>query len=188
MQAEIWKRLIQGQGLEGLGLRTIDGRFDLRGLKIPETRRVQTVHTPIANMTKVVGITRIKGVEWKRLHFSSAQLSGLVFTNSLLDDCLFEGCEMKGIRVWATDFLNVIFRSVDLRNSLLGGVDETRRATFRNVEFISTDMRGTVYQEAEFTKCTFKKCKLNKVDFQSSTFEDCYFEGELREVLFYRSG
>jgi uncharacterized protein YjbI with pentapeptide repeats len=188
MQTEIWQRLIQGKGLEGLGLGLIDGRVDLRGLAIPEPQPVQTVRTPIADMTKVVGITNIKGVEWKRLHFSSAQLTGLVFTDSSLNDCIFDQCKMKGIRVWATDFSNVRFRSVDLRNSLLGGTNEVKRTTYRNVEFVSADMRGTVYTDTEFTKCDFKKCRLDKVDFQSSAFVDCSFEGELREVLFYRRG
>jgi uncharacterized protein YjbI with pentapeptide repeats len=56
------------------------------------------------------------------------------------------------------------------------------------VDFTGADMRGTMYGAAEFLRCKFNRAKLKKVDFQSSTFTDCSFEGELRGVLFYRTG
>src|SRR5439155_22335378 len=34
---------------------------------------------------------------------------------------------------------------------------------------------------------TFRDAKLVKIDFATSTFVDCQFEGEIREVLFWRS-
>lgn len=70
----------------------------------------------------------------------------------------------------------------------MGGVQDGRRNTFRNVDFTSADLRGTVYVAAEFSDCRFSKSKLNKINFQSSTFTNCTFEGELREVIFNKAG
>jgi hypothetical protein len=48
--------------------------------------------------------------------------------------------------------------------------------------------RGTAYKAAVFERCIFRNAKLVTIDFQTSTFTDCIFEGELRDVLFYRCG
>ena len=49
-------------------------------------------------------------------------------------------------------------------------------------------LRETAYTSAEFLGCVFRNAKLVKVDFPGSVFEDCTFEGQLREVLFYDRG
>jgi uncharacterized protein YjbI with pentapeptide repeats len=97
---------------------------------------------------------------------------------------------MDDLRVWRTDLANVSFRSADLRGAVLGGTGEndSRRNIFHDVDFTEADMRGTIYGAAEFVRCAFNRAKLSKVDFQSSTFSDCSFEGELREVIFCRRG
>ena len=56
------------------------------------------------------------------------------------------------------------------------------------VDFSGADLRETVYQAAAFERCSFRNARLVKIDFQTSTFKDCVFEGELRDVLFYRYG
>jgi Pentapeptide repeats (9 copies) len=72
----------------------------------------------------------------------------------------------------------------------LGGTsdNDNRRNTFHDVDFTAADMRGSIYGAVEFLRCKFNHAKLVKVDFQSSAFTDCSFEGELRDVLFYRRG
>jgi uncharacterized protein YjbI with pentapeptide repeats len=97
---------------------------------------------------------------------------------------------MDDLRVWRTDFSNVSFRSADLRGAVLGGTSEndSRRNSFHDVDFTAADMRGTIYGAAEFVRCKFNHARLKKVDFQSSTFTDCSFEGELRDVMFWDRG
>jgi uncharacterized protein YjbI with pentapeptide repeats len=97
---------------------------------------------------------------------------------------------MDDLRVWRTDLANVSFRSADLRGAVLGGTGEndSRRNIFHDVDFTEADMRGTIYGAAEFVRCAFNHARLKRVDFQSSTFTDCSFEGELREVMFWDRG
>jgi uncharacterized protein YjbI with pentapeptide repeats len=56
------------------------------------------------------------------------------------------------------------------------------------VDFTLADLRRTTYIAAHFEECNFKHARLENIDFQSSTFRNCTFEGELREVIFYRKG
>ena len=186
MERKIWNRLASGQGIEKLGLDTIDGRIDLRNLNVPERQLERVVKSSIGVFRKFGGITKIEGASWEKLDFSSSDLSHLVLTDCEISDCVFNRCSMRGIIAKATSFIDSRFHSADLRDSLLGGFRENRRNVFRNVEFIKCDLRATFYKEAEFNGCHFRNCKLDRVEFSSSTFEDCSFEGELKEVIFYR--
>jgi uncharacterized protein YjbI with pentapeptide repeats len=190
MSTEVWQQLVHGKPLSEAGVPTIDGRFDLRHLHVPEPYSVTTERMPLADATVLGGLTSIKGASWQSIDFSSSQMPGLRLSDCRIRNCVFDRCRMGDLRVWRTDFADVSFRSADLRGAVLGGTSENdgRRNTFHDVDFTAADMRGTIYGAAEFVRCKFNHAKLNKVDFQSSTFTDCSFEGELRGVLFYRRG
>ena len=190
MSIEIWRQLLAGRSLSSLGVPNVDGRFDLRNLHVPEPHAVETVRTPLADVTVLGGITSIENATWQSIDFFSSQLPGLRFLDCQIRDCVFDRCRMDDLRVWRTDFANVSFRSADLRGAVLGGTsdDDGRRNSFHDVDFTSADMRGTIYGAAEFVRCKFNHARLNKVNFQSITFTDCSFEGELRDVMFWDRG
>jgi uncharacterized protein YjbI with pentapeptide repeats len=190
MSNEIWSQLVHGKPLSEPGVSKVDGRLDLRNLHVPEPHAVETVRTPLADVTVLGGITSVENATWQSIDFSSSQLPGLRFLDCQIRNCVFDRCRMDDLRVWRTDFANVGFRSADLRGAVLGGTSEndSRRNSFHDVDFTAADMRGTIYGAAEFVRCKFNHARLNKVDFQSSTFTDCSFEGELREVMFWQRG
>jgi uncharacterized protein YjbI with pentapeptide repeats len=187
MNTEIISRLIQGKSLDSLGLGMKDGRLDLSGLIAPEPAARKAVSTEIADVSEMEVLV-IKGVTWKGLDFSGSRLNGLRFFDCEISDCVFDKCSCQDWRLWTTTVSETSIRSADLRKSALGGVQDGRRNTFRKVEFINADLRQTSYVAAEFVGCTFKDTRLDKADFQTSTFTECTFEGELREVLFHRRG
>jgi uncharacterized protein YjbI with pentapeptide repeats len=190
MSTEIWKQLLHGNALSDAGVPKVDGRFDLRNLHVPEPYAVETVRTPLADVTILGGTTSIKKATWQSIDFSSSHLPGLRLLDCQIRDCVFDRCRMDDLRVWRTDFANVSFRCADLRGAVLGGTSENDsvRNSFHDVDFTSADMRATIYGAAEFLRCKFNHARLNRVDFQSSTFTDCSFEGELRDVMFYQRG
>jgi uncharacterized protein YjbI with pentapeptide repeats len=190
MSTDIWQKLIHGKPFDAVGIPTIGGRLDLRNLHVPEPHAVERLRMPRMDVTVLGGITSIKGVSWQSIDFSGSRLPGLRFLDCQIRNCVFDRCGLGDLRVWRTNFTNVSFRSADLRDAMLGGTREKddRRVTFHDVDFSSADMRGTMYGAAEFLRCKFNRAKLVKVDFQSSAFTDCSFEGELRDVLFYRKG
>jgi len=59
---------------------------------------------------------------------------------------------------------------------------------YLGVDFTEADLRDTAYLAAAFERCTFRNTKLVQINFRNSTFVECRFEGELREVLFWRTG
>jgi uncharacterized protein YjbI with pentapeptide repeats len=190
MSTEIWNKLIHGKLISDAAVPKIGGRLDLRNLQIAEPHAVRTIRTPLADVTVLGGVTSIERASWQSIDFSSSQLPGLRVLDCQIRNCQFDRCRMGDLRVWRTDFVNVSFRSADLRGAMLGGTSEkdNRRVSFHDVDFTAADMRGTMYGATEFLRCKFNHAKLNKVDFDSCTFTDCSFEGELRDVLFYRTG
>lgn len=105
-----------------------------------------------------------------------------------IHNCRFDDCRFEDLRVWSSKFSDTSFVGAGLRRAALGGAQEDRRTVFSNVNFTNADLRQSMYQAAAFEGCVFKNAKLFKIDFQSSTFSDCTFEGQLREVMFYRRG
>ena len=185
---EIWNRLCTGEPLQGLGIARIGNRLDLRNLHLPEAKVISTTQMPFANVNVLKGMWDVQDASWRSVDFSSSRLPNLRWLSCQIGDCLFDRCRFDDLRVWGTDFSNVSFCSAYMRRAALGGVSEGRVNTFRHVDFTSADMRGTAWDAAEFVGCTFKNTKLDEADFQSSSFRDCVFEGELREVVFNRRG
>ncbi len=184
--SEVWKRLIQGQSLDGLGLGVRNGRVDLTGLLAPKPETVKSLQTPLADVSELGNLTVLKQLTWKSLDFAGSRLNGLRFFNCTISDCIFDECGCEDWRLWGTTVMDTSFCCADLRKSALGGVQEGQVNTFQKIDFTDADLRQTAYVSAEFIGCLFKNTRLNKVNFQGSKFTDCSFAGELREVCFNR--
>lgn len=183
----IWNRLIAGKPLDGLGLETRDGRIDIRSLELPEPSALRRFQFHGVRMAEVdSGV--IQGVKWRNLDLSNSKIAGLRLMRGHVENCRFDGCNLKGARIWATTFRDVSFRGANLHGSVLGGVHDGVRNTFVGVDFPEANLTGTIYEAAAFERCTFCNAKLVKIDFQTSTFTACRFEGQLDDVLFYRNG
>ena len=120
-------------------------------------------------------------------HFSGSHLEEFWFFDCSITDCVFTQCHCRDWRLWGCRIADTSFRGADLPESALGGVDDGKRNSFRNVDFTEADLRETAFAVAEFMGCRFDNSKLNKGNFDGSSFTDCGFEGELREVCFNKT-
>ena len=188
LNLEIWDRLIQGKSLDGLALGTKDGRIDLGGLELPEPSVVRRFQMRGIAMAEIDLGAVIQGAKWQNLDFTGSKLNGLRLFACELNNCHFDRCQLQDLRVWTTTFTECSFKGANLKKSALGGVQNGKRNIYSGVNFSGSDLRETVYKAAAFERCVFRDAKLVKIDFQTSTFNDCVFEGELRDVLFYRRG
>jgi uncharacterized protein YjbI with pentapeptide repeats len=186
--ADIWERLIQNRSLEDLGLERINGLLDVRGLKFPDPKILQRFLYKGIKLTERERGDIIRGVHWSNLDLSCSNLNGMRLIGGLIENCRFNEAEFKDVRVWATTFRDSSFITADMRKSVLGGVHDGVRNSFRGIDFSYADLSGTIYEAAEFERCVFVNCTMKKIDFQSSSFVDCRFEGELDDVIFYRQG
>ena len=186
LSAEVWARLIGGGSLAELDLPTNGGRVDLRGLRAPEPAVLRRYVAASSEVTELGELVVVRGVHWREIDFSGAHLGSLRFFESAIEDCCFEGAGCQDWRMWGTTIVNTSFRSADLRKAALGGVENGKRNSFRQIDFTKADLRQTVFVSCDMTDCKFNDTKLSKVDFQGTVFVNCTFEGELDEVLFYR--
>ena len=188
LNLEIWSRLTQGKSLEGLSVDNIDGRVDLRCLELPAPEILRRFQSHGISMAEIAPSASIHNAKWQNLDFTGSKMNGLRLFGCELSNCLFERCQLRDLRVWATTFTECSFKKASLREAALGGVQDGKRNIYSRVDFTETDLRGTAYKAAAFDGCIFRNAKIEGIDFNSSTFTDCIFEGELRDVLFYRRG
>jgi uncharacterized protein YjbI with pentapeptide repeats len=193
LKLEAWNRLLNDEPLDGLSLPRSGGRLDLSDLALPGPKVVQQWQTPLANVTRIEPGGTFRHVKWRDLDFSGSRLNSLRFYESEVINCRFDRCQLRDLRLWATTIRDRSFNNADLRDSALGvatleqGPLKGKRNIFAGVDFTEADMRGTVYVAAAFEHCIFRNAKLIKIGFGTSSFVDCQFEGELREVIFWRS-
>jgi uncharacterized protein YjbI with pentapeptide repeats len=192
LKMEAWQRLVNGSSLTGMSLPGKDGRIDLRGLALPEPKVIQRWQRPLADIAQIEPNGIFRHAKLQDLDLSGGELTSVHFVESEIRNCRFDRCDLRGLRLCATTISESSFRGANLRDTALGaatvqGPYRGRRNTFLEADFTEADLRGTIYVAAAFEHCAFRNAKLLKVDFGTSTFTDCKFEGELKEVLFWRS-
>lgn len=185
-QQEIWRHLVTGKSLEGLGLGTVEGRIDLRNLQAPEPTVVESWTFGTMDVARSSGIVVIEGARWEGLDLSGASLPELQFRDTTIENCRFDKAKCKGWRIWGTSFHSCNFRGADLSSSGLGGVLGDKRSAFRQVTFDQANLRGTSHLNADIVDCSFRNAKLKGVDINGSLLERVVFEGPLADVIFRR--
>jgi uncharacterized protein YjbI with pentapeptide repeats len=186
LKLEAWERLIRRGTLDGLPLGTKGGRIDLRGLTLPESVETgkKTFGRYIVKEIKSSAVCR--QAKWESLDFTGSNLKSVRIFDSSIRNCLFDDCQMQDFRIWSSVIADSSFKGAKLLGAALGGVDNGKRNRFAGIDFSSADMRETAYKSASFERCIFGHTRLEKTNFQGTSFVDCRFEGEVRDVLFNR--
>lgn len=97
-QQEVWRHLVMGKSLEGLGLSTIEGQVDLRGLQAPEPKVVQSWTFGRMDVARQTGIVVIDGARWMDLDLSGASLPELRLHDTHIENCRFDKAKCKSWR------------------------------------------------------------------------------------------
>jgi uncharacterized protein YjbI with pentapeptide repeats len=192
VKKEAWKRLVDGESLKGLPISKKNGRVDLRGIELPEPKILERWQTALANVERFEPNGIFYSTNLQNLDFTGSKLSSLHFSDCEIRNCCFDHCNLRGLRLRATTIGECSFQGADLSGTPLGVASVTgpfagRPNSFFEVDFSDADLRGTVYVAAAFRRCNFGNAKLARIGFGTSTFADCKFAGELREVQFWRS-
>lgn len=192
LQIELWQRLVSGKPLDGLKLGEWEGRIDARGILFPKPQVVRRYPTKFWDVTEIVPNGVFRNVRLRDFDFSDSSLESLQFWDSEIINCRFDRCRLRNMRLSLTTFRDCSFRRADLRGSGLGiptpkGSSGYGGNIYQRVDFTETDLRDTLYIAGAFVGCIFRCANLTRINFASSTFTDCRFEGELKEVQFWRS-
>ena len=182
-------RLTHGSDLEGLGLRRLGVRWDLRELRLDPLRRIGGRKREVNGSTvtvggSVIGGTSLKGVEWTDIDFSGASMPDLDATETRIRNCLFNGTSLPRARFRGELVERCSFNGANLQDSFVG-LGGGNRATWNDVSFDGADLRRFNPGRALFTDCRFHDARLDGVEFDGPDLERCSFSGHLRDVTFY---
>lgn len=147
------------------GLKKNNGRWDLRGVGLPEGLHLKN--------------TVFEGVD-----FTSSDFHNSTWKECTFKDVIFDNVQARYNKFWACEFKDCRFQKSDLSYSLLNGALDSKSGAFINVTFITSNLLHTVYGFPIVSGCVFDGCKLDKVDFNGCRFETCKFIGKLNEVIF----
>jgi uncharacterized protein YjbI with pentapeptide repeats len=192
LKTEVWRRLAHRESLTGLSLPKREGRIDLRGTVLARPKVLDRWQTALADIVRIEPNRIFRNAILQDLDLTDSKLPSVHFMDSEISNCCFDRCDLHDFRLCATTFRDCSFRGADLRDTALGAATITgpfkgKRNHFVGVDFAEADLRGTSYVAAAFEGCAFRNTKLVKTNFATSTFVNCRFEGELREVLFWHS-
>lgn len=166
LATEVVARLAMGRPLDDLGLGTVEGRVDLRGLHVGE--RVVT----------------LVGVGLEGLDLSSARIPSWRFDDCAVRDCCFDRASCWDWRLWRTQVRHCRFVGTDLSGSAVGTWEDGEGNLWSEVDFTGADLQVLVNRGATYEDCELAGADLTGVAFEQCTLRRCHFAGELREVTF----
>jgi uncharacterized protein YjbI with pentapeptide repeats len=161
-------------------------------LELPEPKLLERWQTALATVERFEPNGIFYSAKLQNLDFTGSKLLSLQFSDCEIRNCCFDRCNLQGLRLRSTTIGECSFQGADLSGTPLGlaavtGPFAGRRNSFFEVDFSGADLSDTVYVAAAFRGCNFSDAKLARIGFGTSTFVDCTFAGELREVQFWRS-
>ena len=180
-----------GNGVDpgALGVQKLDtGYLDLRWLKLPRAQTLATARLGEARIEYRPGRPSVAGCNLSKTDFAGSDLGELTWESPYtLEDVKMDRiqgrhqCFRPGLVRQAT------FRRADLRDSHWG-VSGKPGPTWDEVDFEGANLRGSTFGHPLFRGCRFGKTKLDGIDFNGSRFEDCVFQGPMRDVWFHGKG
>ena len=168
-QARAW---LAGRGARPNGLGEVDGRIDLRGLRVsggPLT--LGDKGDPAA------------GVVWESLDLSYAHLDALRLFGARISDSIFDAASLVDLRVWGTTVTGCSFRRADLQHAALGAGEWHRiRTVWGNTTFARAKLNRAVMVGAVVQQCDFERPG-RLLLLQDCDIADCTFSGVLDSLL-----
>ena len=181
-------RLGSGEGLGGLGLGKVAGRWDLRGRTMSEPATSPMVVDGY-NAVNVKGYDELIGVALEGIDLSGAIWPHLRLSRVRIRDCVLDDARIPGLRSQAVDVTDSSFRGADMRDAGMSGHVariRPRYSTWVGVDFTGADLRGSGHGVEQYIDCSFSKARLDEVNFLGARHVRSRFEGRLDDVFFYR--
>lgn len=168
---EIWRRLASGQGLDGLGLSRVDGRWNLR-----------SIGSPLSPWSSSEPLPLLKKVHLRDLDLSGAEMTHFRFFDCIFRNCIFDGASLQDMRMWGTRVQDCSFRRARIAGGM--GGDQRSPNEWERVDFAYSDLRRSSHFMESYVDSNFSGAQLAKVDFEGSRHVRSVFQGELTEVEF----
>ncbi len=178
---------MSGSEVKDLGLETEKGRYLLKNIRFPQVQKTGEIHFHDYRSDTVRGNINFENAKWKSIHFRDCDISNSGFFSCIVDDCVFENTNCKGVGFWESSISDCRFDRCNLRSAAFGGIDTSNPeapSQYTRTTFSECDLRSSAHSCELFQYCLFYKCKLDSVNFHGAVFEDSKFVGILNEVEF----
>ena len=182
---EVIKCLERGNPLSNIkGLERYCGRWDLRGAKLSTLEKEKKIEAGSYGTILKYGSLRIKNVAITSIDFSYADISYSYWERISIENCLFDETMAKELNIIASHFNNCLFRKTNLFCSYLNKNIRDDSGSFKNVDFIESNLSKCCFYFPIMSNCSFVDCNLKETDFDGSQFSNCKFKGELDSLWF----
>ncbi|GAA5030081.1 hypothetical protein GCM10011506_18910 [Marivirga lumbricoides] len=178
LRSKVLKYIRSNKPFDGLGLGKIAGRWDLRGIRFPKPKKKEKLKVNGGDLDLKKRTYNLANVSLHSIDFSYADISECVFVKCTIENCIFESSILKNIECVACNFSNGSFIKTNLSNSSLAlnrGVDS---GSFKNIEFIESNLSKVSFRFPVIDNCKFINCKLYEVNFDGSRFSNSKFIGK----------
>lgn len=166
------------------GIEQYVGRWDLRGAKLSSLINKRTIETGKHKLTQKFGTLKLKKALIESIDFSFADISYSYWERCNINNCIFEKTKAIEIHTIACNFINSIFRNTNLTYSYLNKNIGANSGSFKNTEFIETNLSKCIFYFPEIENCSFVDCNLKETDFDGSRFKHSKFKGTLDSLWF----
>ncbi|HMJ70404.1 MAG TPA: pentapeptide repeat-containing protein [Cyclobacteriaceae bacterium] len=175
-------RAIRGAGLldQVSGLKKTDGRWDLRGFKVPAPARTENIRSYL----KVEGAFAFTGMVIDNSDLSYADLSFTTWRDCKIGNSIFVEAKLKDVFMAASDIVNTEFINTDFKDSFIGQNVGKNSGSFINVTFNECNLSNVGFCFPKIEGTNFKNCDLKDTDFDGSRFANCKFTGLLDSTFF----
>jgi uncharacterized protein YjbI with pentapeptide repeats len=177
--------LTKGKTLSSIeGLEKYAGRWDLRGAQLSTLENEKRIESGGHGVTQKFGTLKLKSVRVESIDFSYTDLSYSWWERCNVNNCLFEHTKARELWVYATEFLNCVFKKTNLSYSYLSENIGSDAGSFRNVEFIESDLTEVIFTFPIIEGCKFIDCNLYATNFDGSRMRNCKFKGRVENPWF----
>ncbi len=132
----------------------------------------------------------LSGKDFFRCTFRNMKLQETCWERTLLEDCIFEDCDLTGIQP-----AHMTCRNVQFKRSKLMGIDWSDISLnpqlsfddcdLRYTSFVCTNLRKTLFHGCKAVEANFFECDLIEADFSKSDLSGANFDAsDLREANF----
>lgn len=171
---------------DGLMVKTIDGKIDLRGIRFTKLKT--------QNEEYLYGLGLLKGCKFVNVDFSEALLGGMTFMDNYLINCKFHntyfgnslvsgiyeesqfiGCDFSNSAPSLSQFFNC--NLVDTKfKSIKNARINFQKCNFTNCDFTLAELGYTVLCDCQFTNCKFNRAFLDLPISINSNYTNCSFK------------
>ncbi len=145
---------------ENISIELVEDKIDLRGFDLGGQKIVKSEFNNIDFSFSTFKNTWVESSSFEGCHFDKVDFSDFSDHGNFFKKCSFTDCKFNAAAIGfdGTNFLECLFD---------------------NCKF-----NKTIFNRPEFVGVHFKNIRIKNIDFNASSFENCFFEGALKDVWF----